>query len=118
MIHRMTVKQPYFSMLENGTKTVELRLYDEKREKIRPSDVIEFTCADDESKRFAVFVRGLYRAADFNSLLFLITPEMAGFENASDLLSTLKQFYSEDKQKKYGVVGILVEHLVDTTHEG
>lgn len=117
MLHKMKVKQPYFDMLVNLSKVVELRLYDEKRQAIKPGDVIEFTCVDDESKRLATFVRGLYRAADFNSLLFLITPRMAGFEKASDLLETLKEFYSEEEQKKYGVVGIRVEHLVDTTFE-
>ena len=42
MIYEMKLKENPFERIENGTKTVEFRLYDEKRRKIKIGDKIEF----------------------------------------------------------------------------
>ena len=43
MTHFMQLQPSPFEMIRNGTKTIELRLYDEKRRKIRIGDTISFT---------------------------------------------------------------------------
>lgn len=42
MNHNMTLKQPYFDLIKTGKKTIELRLYDDKRRKININDTITF----------------------------------------------------------------------------
>ena len=42
-MHHMNLNPDPYEMIKNGKKTIELRLYDEKRRKIRPSDEIVFT---------------------------------------------------------------------------
>ena len=42
MIHTMKLDAEPFEKIKNGSKTVELRLFDEKRQKIKPGDIIEF----------------------------------------------------------------------------
>ena len=43
MTHQMQLQPEPFSMIKSGVKTIELRLYDEKRRKIRIGDEILFT---------------------------------------------------------------------------
>ena len=42
MRHTMKLKEDPFERMKNGTKTIEFRLYDEKRRKIKVGDEIEF----------------------------------------------------------------------------
>ncbi|MBD5391505.1 hypothetical protein HDR66_01715, partial [bacterium] len=44
--HDMRVKQPYFDMINAGTKDIECRLYDGKRRKICVGDTIVFSNGD------------------------------------------------------------------------
>ena len=43
MLHKMKLKESPFERIKNETKTVEFRLYDEKRRKIKIGDKIEFS---------------------------------------------------------------------------
>ena len=40
MIHRMKLNESPFERIKNGTKTIEFRLYDEKRQQIKVGDKI------------------------------------------------------------------------------
>ena len=43
MLHKMKLQEDPFERIKNGTKTVEFRLYDEKRRTIQIGDEIEFS---------------------------------------------------------------------------
>lgn len=43
MIHRMKLNESPFERIKDGTKTIEFRLYDEKRRQIKIGDQIEFS---------------------------------------------------------------------------
>ena len=43
MKHRMNLNNTPFNLIKNGTKTIELRLNDEKRQLLKENDFIEFT---------------------------------------------------------------------------
>ena len=43
MIHYMNLNNRPFQLIKNGSKSVEMRLYDEKRAKIKVGDQISFT---------------------------------------------------------------------------
>ena len=43
MTHSMQLQPSPFEMIKDGSKTIELRLFDEKRRKIRIGDTIAFT---------------------------------------------------------------------------
>ena len=47
-IHEMNLQPKYFDFIKGGTKRIELRLYDEKRQSIQLGDIIEFAKSDDE----------------------------------------------------------------------
>lgn len=111
-MHKMNIRQPYFSMITSGTKIIELRLNDEKRQKIKIGDKIEFSCAENIEDKLLVKVTALYKAEDFKTLCEIIDIKKAGLSGTpEEVLSTVEEFYSKEKQKKYGVVGIEVKRI-------
>ena len=42
-MHNMSSNNGPFNLIKNGTKTIELRLNDEKRQLLKENDLIEFT---------------------------------------------------------------------------
>ena len=62
----MNLQPKYFDFIKGGTKRIELRLYDEKRQSIQLGDIIEFAKSDDE--KFKAEVIGLLRYNSFADL--------------------------------------------------
>ena len=100
-----------FELICCGRKTIELRLFDEKRQGIRLGDIIEFTNPGGES--FEVRVVGLLRYRSFEDLFadFDISILADASMTKQELLDVLNGFYSLEKQKELGVVGIRIEVL-------
>lgn len=105
-MHEMNLQQRYFDYIKNGTKRIELRLYDEKRQKIQIGDSIEFTSPDGEKLKAEVV--GLLRYKTFADLFedFDISILADASMTKDELLSVLGEFYTPEMQEKYGVVGI------------
>lgn len=108
--HNMTLKQPYFEYIRSGYKTIELRLYDNKRQLIKPGDQIVFQNGDLTN---TVKVKGLVRAENFESLFEFIDVKKTGLEEKNRAIEIMEQFYDKDAQAKFGVVGIVVENVED-----
>ena len=111
MKHEMGLQSKYFDYIKNGTKRIELRLFDEKRQKIRLGDIIEFTNPDGEM--LVVKVVGLLRYGSFEELFrdFEITMLADASMTKRELLNVLNGFYPLEKQHEMGVMGIRVEVL-------
>ena len=69
MIHKMKLNENPFERIKNGTKTIEFRLYDEKRKKIKIGDKIEFSKLPDLQEKMLVDVLDIYRDKTFENLL-------------------------------------------------
>ena len=99
-----------FEMINSGKKTIELRLLDEKRQKIAEGDTIVFTCTADGEKLSAV-VEKLWRFDSFDELYKKLPLLQCGY-TAKDIdkahPSDMEKYYSAQQQKKYGVVGIVL----------
>ena len=67
--HRMTLPKEHFDHIAEGSKTIEMRLYDEKRRMIRIGDTIEFACDKDEAQKLLANVQGLYVYPNFERLV-------------------------------------------------
>ncbi len=105
-MHNMNVKTKYYNLLKSGKKTIELRLFDEKRQKIKVGDMITFSDASDSTDTFQAKVIQLHKAENFKDLCQKIKPSQAGFTTKEELLTVLEEFYTPFAQKKFGVVGI------------
>jgi ASC-1-like (ASCH) protein len=108
MAHLVNVKTKYYLMLKSGQKTIELRLWDNWRQKMRTGDAIVFSDSSRSADRFDTRIKALHRAQDFVALSRLIDPRAAGFASHGELISALSQFYPAYRQKQFGVVGIEV----------
>ena len=105
MIHKMKLQESPFERIKNGTKTVEFRLYDEKRSKIKICDQIEFSKLPDLQETILVDVLDLYREDTFENLFKkLFTDE----DEIKKKTKSMYQYYSPDEEKQYGVVGIKI----------
>lgn len=102
-----------FEMIKSGQKTIELRLYDEKRQLIKIGDEIIFkNTATEETIHTQVLNLHCFDSfADLYKFLPLLkcgyTRENVGSATPADM----EQYYSVDEQNKYGVLGIEIKVL-------
>ncbi len=97
-----------FEMIKSGRKTIELRLFDEKRQKIKAGDSIVFTETVTGEKLNAT-VEKLQRFERFDELYKSLPLLKCGYPEktvADAKPSDMEEYYSAEEQKKYGVVGI------------
>ena len=65
MIHKMNLHDEPFKKIKNGTKTVEMRLNDEKRRQIKIGDTITFYLMPDLKESITTEVLDLYTTDTF-----------------------------------------------------
>ena len=104
--HQMKLALGPFEQIASGEKIIESRLYDEKRQQVSVGDYIEFSCVDDMARKIQAEVRVLYQYRSFDALFSDFPPAYFGGASKEELLTTIKNFYSEEDQETYGVVGI------------
>ena len=111
MTHNMKLKPSPFEMIKSGQKTIELRLYDEKRRLVNVGDMIVFT-NNKSGEALSAKVINLHRFDSFESMYKSLpltkcgyTKENFALASADDMLS----YYSKEEQAMYGVVGIEIE---------
>ena len=107
--HQLTLATEPFNAITSGNKTIESRLYDEKRQKIQIGDQIIFTNRDNPSQTAAVKVIGLLRYATFHDLFSHNDPRKFGGESVEWLENQINEFYSLHDQKQNGIIGIEFE---------
>ena len=106
MLHKMKLKESPFERMKDGTKTIEFRLFDEKRQQIKIGDKIEFSKLPDLKEKLLVDVIELYRDDTFENLFRkLYTDE----EEIIRKTKSMHNYYSPEKEKQYGVLGIKIK---------
>jgi ASC-1-like (ASCH) protein len=104
----MKLNSAPFEIIKSGQKTIELRLYDEKRQLIKIGDEIIFTnTATEESIHTQVL--NLHRFDSFAELYKFLPLLKCGYTSEDVGSATpvdMEQYYSLVEQEKYGVVGI------------
>jgi len=105
-VHNLQLAATPFEAIKNGTKTIESRLYDDKRRRIEIGDTIIFTNRENEQQTLAATVVALHRYATFHDLFSHNDPAKFGGPSVEWLENQINEFYSADAQKEHGVVGI------------
>ncbi len=106
MTHQMKLWHGPFTAIQSGRKDVELRLHDEKRQRIQPGDIIEFTDSETkESLQAEVAAKHIF--PDFAALYACYNKLRIGYneEDAPDP-KDMEAFYPAEEIAKYGVVAI------------
>lgn len=112
----MNLADTPFQKIKAGTKVVESRLYDEKRQLIELGDEIMFS--SHESGSVSARVVALLRYPTFQAMFSDFGPTLFGGDSVDALTREIKQFYSNEDETKYGVVGIKLELILRAHAEG
>lgn len=106
MKHEMNLQREPFEAISCGRKKYEMRLYDEKRQRITVGDEICFQC---EGQRLTALVAGLHRFESFEALYRSIPLTQLGYsENEAEQASQedMRRYYPAEEEQRYGVVAI------------
>lgn len=111
MEHEMKLQPKYYNYIINGTKRIEIRLYDEKRQKIKIGDIINFYKEPELNESFKAKVIGLIRYSSFQDMFKDFDIDILSDKTMTkdDLITELEQFYTKEKQEQHGVIGIRIE---------
>lgn len=109
MVHNMKLNKEPFELIKSGSKTIELRLYDDKRRKINKNDCIEFI-NNSNNEMICVLVKDIHIFKDFKELYKNFDKISMGYlENETADPTDMELYYSNADIEKYGVVGIEVK---------
>ena len=111
-IHQMTLDAEPFEKIRDGEKTIELRLNDEKRQKIKVGDKISFTLKGSETDYLMTKVVSIHKFSSFKDLYDALPLDKCGYSKSEVKCADpndMRQYYSAEDEAKYGVVGIEIE---------
>lgn len=112
MRHQMKLfKEPFFRIKERR-KIIEVRLFDEKRQKVAIGDEIEFSLIDNPKERLLVKVTGLSRFKFFRDLYSSFHYSLFGHPHGTTLEEQLKDIfecYTKEDEEKYGCLAINIQ---------
>ena len=113
MEHEMKLQPEDYNFIQNGTKRIEIRLFDEKRQQIKIGDTIKFLKEPELIESINAKVIGLLRYSSFEDMFkdFDISVLSDKSMTKEELIDVLEKFYTKEKQKQYGVLGIKIELL-------
>ena len=111
MKHEMKLHNQPFEKIKSGTKTIELRLNDEKRQLLKIKDIIEFTNRTTNEK-LLVEIEDLYKYPSFEELYKHFDKVSMGYNEDEEANSKdMEEYYSKEEQDKYGVLGIQIRKI-------
>lgn len=110
----MKLTARFLAKIKSGEKIIETRLCDEKRQKIKLGDNIEFSQNKDATNTVLTKVIGLYRYPSFAEMFADLPIEYLGSESSEDLLKEMRQFYPPAEEEKLGVIGIKIKIISNT----
>ena len=111
MKHEMKLNDGPFKNIKNGTKTIELRLNDEKRQLLKIKDLIEFTNRG-TLEQMLVEIKNLYHYPSFEELYKHFDKVAMGYKEDEEANpKDMEEYYSKEEQEKYGVLGIEIKKV-------
>ena len=109
MTHHMNLVPSAFQSVRLGKKTIEMRLYDEKRANIQIGDEIEFENRITHQK-INCLVINLTRYKDFFELYSNFDKTAIGYaENETANAADMYAFYTSEQIETYGVLAIEIK---------
>jgi ASC-1-like (ASCH) protein len=110
MIHKSHLNTIPFEKIKNGSKSVELRLRDEKRSLYKVGDKILFKNRE-TSEELVCKIIGLCWFDNFGTLVKNFGALKCGWDkeyDAEQYNTDMEQYYQKSEIEKYGVLGIVL----------
>ncbi len=112
MNHTMKLTSNPFERIAKGKKVIEVRLFDDKRKKIKLGDNITFFELPTLKKTIKTEVIGLSRFNDFKTLFEIFGTNPFGHPKdmlVDEQVQRMMEVYSKEDEKKFGVLGIHIK---------
>jgi len=111
MEHFMTLYEDPFKKILNGSKTIEIRLNDEKRRKVSVGDYITFSKLPEGKEKIKMEVIELYPYERFEELYKAFPFADFGCEGYSlqEMLCETYKVWSKERENEYGALGIRIK---------
>ena len=104
--HNLHLNSGPFEMIKSGQKTIEMRLFDEKRQLIKVGDYIIFDNRT-TNETLKTKVVALHKFPSFKQLYDRFDKTVLGYKtNEHADCKDMEQYYTKEEQNKYGIVGI------------
>ena len=111
MQYKMPIYSIPFRLIKEGKRKVDMRLLDEKRQKLKLNDIIEFIDSRTNESLFCK-VKGLLVFNSFDELIDTIPLEMLGtYKDKDEIKLRIRRLYAHQNVENYQVVGIFIELL-------
>lgn len=112
MIHQMGLYGEYFKAIKAGQKTVEVRLNDEKRRKIKVGDTIEFIKVPEQNETLQVKVKELRTYDTFQAMFENIRFKDFDCEGwtMKEMLDGTYEIYTPEQEKEWGTLAITIKY--------
>lgn len=106
MKHYMHLNEEPFEKIKNGTKTIEMRIYDEKRRKMHKGDIIEIENRS-TGEVMTVEILNMYVLSSFREIYAKWNKVALGY-NEEDIAKPedMEQYYPKEEIDENGVVAI------------
>ncbi len=114
MEHQMKLNERPFELVKSGKKNIEIRLFDEKRQRLKIGDTIIFSKLQELKEMVSVKITGLLHYAIFQELVNALPMSDFGYQedyNKDDFVNSIYTIYSKEEEQKYGVLGIRIKLL-------
>jgi len=109
-VHEMKLRPSPFDMIASRHKQYELRLWDEKRQRICPGDTIIFIQTE-TGERLYVNVISIHHFASFEELYEALPADQIGYSKETAHLADpedMRSYYDRQEEADYGVVAIKI----------
>ncbi len=113
-IHEMKLHPEPFEKINNEIKTVEIRLFDEKRKALRVGHLIEFSKKPDLQKKVLTKIVELQKFKTFEELQKNFHLKELGFTETTtkqDFLNKLYEYYTPEEENIFGVLAIRLKKV-------
>lgn len=107
-IHEMKLQPAPFAAIQAGSKIIESRLCDEKRQLIQLGDQILFRNMANLDEMISTRVDGLLRYSTFSAMFSDFPAASFGGDSKGALEEQIYSFYSKKDEAKFGVLGIRI----------
>lgn len=108
--HYLKLAPNPFESIKAGTKTIEMRLLDEKRKNIKVGDVIIFVNRNDIDQRLKAKVINLHTFDNFKELYSAFDKSKLGYKSHEIAKpEDMEMYYPKEEIASYGVIGIEIK---------
>lgn len=107
----MGIYDNFFSSIKEGKKTIEVRLNDEKRRKIKVGDTIKFISLPSKNETLHVLVMALRKYDTFEAMYHDIPFKAFDCEGwtMKEMLDGTYEIYTPEQEKQWGTLAITIQ---------